>query len=241
MLWRRVPLHFAPCPACNAARGRPLCQACCQGSGVLDPPCAALLGAHELRFVGAYRHLHAGHQHGLTPLGRSLRAFKDGGDRYTGRCLASLFAARLAPLVAGIDQIVPVPADARRLRERGFSPAAWLALALARRSGSPLRTRALRRIAGRPAQRGLGGAGRRANARGAFMVGGAPLRGYSVAVTDDVVTTGATLRDAARCLAEAGASRVLCLALACADEELIARCRPTTGSAGTPDTAALRR
>jgi ComF family protein len=221
-----------PCPACGTPRAAPLCPGCRVQSGVADCAVTTGLGSHELRFVGAYRQELPRQARRLSPLGRCLRAFKDHGDRYAGRCLSGLFADACAPLVRAQALIVPVPSDQMRLRQRALSPASWLARGLSRRCGAPMCTTALRRAAGRPPQRGLSGEARRVNAAGAFALGDFDLRGYSVVLVDDVLTTGATLGDAARCLSRAGAARVTFAVLACADEDVITACRSRTERVG---------
>jgi len=204
-----------------------------QCSGVGMSPLATTLAGRMLHFVGAYHAPTPAHSRALSPLGEALRSFKDRRDRYAGRCLSRLFAERCATLVSPQMILVPIPSDADRLRERGLSSAAWLAAALSRRCGATMCTQALQRVPGRPPQRGLGGAARRSNARDAFVLGPRTVRGYSVVLADDVVTTGATLGDAARCLTAAGVSEVTCIVLACADEEMVRTCRSRTGNAGT--------
>lgn len=233
------------CPACGSRIGAPLCASCRMASGIEDSAVCAPRDGDALAFVGAYR-LPAGAFHWqstsstaggadrreLSPLGSALHRFKDRGDRYAGRCLSELFASRCAVLATGMDRVVPIPSDASRLRRRGLSPAAWLARRLARTSCTALSLSALVRSATRPPQRNLGGAARRANARGAFRLGADPVRGYSILLVDDVVTTGATLRDAAARLHEGGAASVVCAVLACADEEVLALCRSKTENTG---------
>lgn len=222
------------CPACGEPRAAPLCAGCRRASGVGGIPVQGDLGGGPFLYVGAYRIPGAARR--KTPLGLALGNFKDRGDRYAGRCLARLLAQTCAPVTAG-DVVVPVPPDADRLRRRAFSPSAWLARALARRCGLPFCTTALRRSDDRPAQRELGGALRRLNARGAFALGRDRLQGYSVILVDDVATTGATLGDAARCLLEGGAADVARLALACADEKASLECLSRTGITGSSATA----
>jgi predicted amidophosphoribosyltransferase len=56
---------------------------------------------------------------------------------------------------------------------------------------------------------------RRSNVRGAFLAGAAPeLRGKTVLLVDDVLTTGSTASEAARVLKAAGAARVVVAVLA---------------------------
>ena len=118
--------------------------------------------------------------------------------------------------------IVPVPLHALRQRERGFNQAELLAAGLVRalkeRKGSQaLRISGgyLRRVRATPPQTGLSPAARRENLRGAFEAGpGAKIRGRTVVVIDDVMTTGSTLSACARALKRAGAQTVIGLTLA---------------------------
>jgi len=107
--------------------------------------------------------------------------------------------------------LLPVPLADVRLRERGYNQAALLAQRLARRLRLPCAPQALRRTRDTGHQLALPREQRAANVRGAFAV--APrtagvLRGRRVALVDDVMTTGATLAEAARVLLAAGAAEV---------------------------------
>jgi ComF family protein len=120
---------------------------------------------------------------------------------------------RLAELPAGA--LVPVPRHARRVRSQGSDPVYRLALALARRSGRSLAAGVLHRARPAPPQTGLSPRERRENAAGSFGARPGALRGQAVVLLDDVTTTGATLREAARVLREvAQAAAVQPLALA---------------------------
>jgi ComF family protein len=120
-------------------------------------------------------------------------------------------ASRRAPGPAP-DLVVPVPQHPRRLRARGFNPALVVARAVARAAGAPLAATALERVRDTPSQTGLSAAARRRNVRGALRARrAAPPRVWLV---DDVVTTGATLREAASALRAAGAESVVAVCAA---------------------------
>jgi predicted amidophosphoribosyltransferase len=137
--------------------------------------------------------------------------------KFRGRLpVADLMAgqiAALAPagLLASGTVLVPVPADPRRRRARGFDQAERLARALARRTGLPGQA-ALRRSGSDARQVGASRAARLAPGRlGVVASGAAPARAVLV---DDVHTTGATLRACAAALRRTGAERVDCVTYA---------------------------
>ena len=61
---------------------------------------------------------------------------------------------------------------------------------------------------------------RQKNVVGAYVaVNEDKIKGQRILLIDDILTTGATLREAARVLREAGAEKVICATLAAADED----------------------
>lgn len=110
-----------------------------------------------------------------------------------------------------IDVVVPVPLHPRRLRKRGYNQSALLAESLARRLNRRFDQRSLIRIRDTEHQARLSGDERRNNLKGALAVPNAQfVRGRTVLVVDDVMTSGATLSHCARALLDAGAARVWC-------------------------------
>lgn len=105
------------------------------------------------------------------------------------------------------DAVVPVPLHPSRLRARGFNPAALLAGEIASALQLPFHPVALQRLRDTPSQTGLDRAARRRNVAGAFRA--RALGAARVWLVDDVVTTGATLQEAARALRRAGAAFVV--------------------------------
>lgn len=141
------------------------------------------------------------------PLDRLLPRLKFHGDLAAGRLLVQLLAQRLAGAPRP-DALVPIPLHRRRLRQRGYDQALELARPLACRLGVPLLAGRLVRQRATAAQSELDANARKGNVRGAFaLVPGAPLPVH-VALFDDVMTTGATLAEAARVLRRAGVARV---------------------------------
>jgi ComF family protein len=116
-------------------------------------------------------------------------------------------AGRRAPGPAP-DLIVPVPLHPLRLRQRGFNPAGLLAATLGRDLELPVDFAALTRIRNTPSQTQLARSQRTRNLSGAFRARKRSLPGR-IWLVDDVVTTGSTLREAARALRRAGAHRIV--------------------------------
>jgi ComF family protein len=107
------------------------------------------------------------------------------------------------------DVVVPVPLHAQKQRERGYNQAALLAVELGRRLGRPVVGDALARTRATQTQTRLHAAERRRNLHNAFAVRDPGwIRGRTALLVDDVMTTGATLSEAARTLKRAGAWRV---------------------------------
>jgi len=148
------------------------------------------------------------------PLDHLVRGLKFRNDLACGRVLGELFAshvlARGEPLP---EAIVPVPLAPRRYRQRGYNQASELALAIRRCTGVAVKTGVAIRQRETAEQAGLDRKARRKNVRGAFAAV-APLRARSVAILDDVVTTGSTVRELASVLQQAGAEHVVVWAIA---------------------------
>jgi ComF family protein len=107
------------------------------------------------------------------------------------------------------DSITWVPLSGRRLRQRGYDQARLLAEAIAAAEGLSCE-KLLEKERDTPAQSGMGGReARRRNAAGAYRAADpARVAGKHVLLVDDIVTTGATLRECARVLKAAGARSV---------------------------------
>ncbi len=188
------------CAGCDAP-GSWLCLECRDGCESGDVSGVGL----PARVAGLY----------AGPLRTAIHRYKYRAEPGLAAELGDLVAAVLArDLALGerIDVLVPVPLHPRRVRERGYDQTALLAQRVAARTDVPLR-RALRRVRHARPQVELDRSERMRNVAGAFGAA-ASLRGVSVALVDDVVTTGATLREAARAARRCGARRVRAYAVA---------------------------
>jgi ComF family protein len=189
----------------------PLCQLC----AVEAPPFARALSA------GSYRDGWRGLVHLLKYEGVRPAA------RFMGKRLAlaaqPLVAEALAQAGAGRTLLLPVPLHKLRQRERGFNQAAAIARQMLRHLPREMARRIewredllLRRHA-TTSQVGLTRQERRKNLAGAFAAAKgakAELRGATILLVDDVLTTGATLAECSATLRQAGAAQVYALTVA---------------------------
>lgn len=106
------------------------------------------------------------------------------------------------------DVVLPMPIAASRLRERGFNQAAEIARHACAEFGLRMTPGLAQRVSAGVSQTSLPWTDRARNVRGAFRCE-ADLTGKTVAVIDDVITTGATLNELAVVLKRAGAAKVV--------------------------------
>nr|WP_329883560.1 ComF family protein [Streptomyces sp. BE20] len=193
----------ARCAGCDAVRGH-LCPGCRHVLATARPgPATALPRVHAAApYADPVRGLLLAHkERGALRLAGPL-----------GDALARAVRSSLGPDAGHAALLlVPVPSARAAVRARGHDPTLRLAGSAARalrRTGLDARAAPLLRHA-RPVadQTGLSAAGRRRNLHGALTVlPGAPRRlaGRLPVLVDDLVTTGASLAEAARALAAAG-------------------------------------
>ena len=150
-------------------------------------------------------------------LREALHAFKFRGRPALAAPLAELLIeAAEGGLPAGAPALlVPVPLHPRRERERGFNQASLLARRVGRAWRVPVRADVLARAVATQSQTELDASARRANVRGAFRLRRPEvIAGRHVLLVDDILTTGATLSECARCLRDGGAATVGALTVA---------------------------
>jgi ComF family protein len=124
------------------------------------------------------------------------------------RCLCDAVAAADE---TAVDLVAPVPLGPRRLAERGFNQAWEIGRRVARHQGLRAAATLLVRTAETAHQADLPRAAREHNLGGAFVADPeqrGDVAGRAVALVDDVLTTGATAREATLALKRAGAASV---------------------------------
>jgi len=214
---RTLDLLLPPlCLLCGAPSGEEdgaLCAGCLADLPVLPRPCCPLClvaTAHGelcgdcLKHPPAFTQVHALYCYAF-PLDRLIHSLK----YHAQLALADSWGRQLASLVAELplDRVLPLPLHASRIRERGYNQALEIARALAKTLSLPLDYESLYKTRSTLPQTGLSLEARHKNPRGAFACA-RDFSGQRLLLVDDVLTTGATSREAARILKLHGAKEV---------------------------------
>ncbi len=189
------------CPTCALAQVDRLVCGACLGE---PPPYTRCIALADYGF----------------PWDRLIAQFKFQGQPERARLLArALHQALLragpprqpGAATAPVHCVLPVPLSDARLAERGYNQAWELARRVAALQGLPAEADWLQRLRDTPHQVGLSRAARQRNLLNAMWVtpdGATGLAGRSVALVDDVMTTGVTVTAATLALRAAGAASV---------------------------------
>lgn len=124
-----------------------------------------------------------------------------------GHLLACYIQAHRDPSEPLPDLLLPMPLHVSRLRERGFNQAVEIAKPIAHLLHIPLDKYGVKRVKKTAAQSGLSAKERKQNMQQAFT----NLRDYSglsIALVDDVMTTGESMRVLSELLQDKGCKRI---------------------------------
>lgn len=187
------------CPACDVelqmVQDRPACARCAAPLATPGAPCSYCQGGglrpfRSVSALGAYG----------PPLDDLVQTAKYAGRWEVARLLAVRWADKHAAILGQVDAVVPVPLHPWRRLLRGYNQSAEIAGVLARLARVPV-VHALVRHRNTPTQTQLSFQERIKNMRNAFLlVRPRRIAGRRVLLVDDVTTSGATLREAGRCL-----------------------------------------
>lgn len=201
------------CPDCQAILpyNRFACRRCALPTGPEQVLCGRCLAHPPFYHHSLIPFIYA------RPLDQLITTLKFQQRLQHARLLGELLARNLPMNVLDtLDALLPVPLHPQRLRERGYNQSLEIGRFIARHHNLPLLIHECRRVRATAAQSALPLARRRRNLRQAFSTR-ADLCGYSIGILDDVVTSGHTVNELARCLRQAGAESITVIAVARAD------------------------
>ena len=142
------------------------------------------------------------------PMVELIHRLKYGGQVAIARILGTVLAHRLAERgPPAVDALVPVPLHHSREARRGYNQAGEIARFAAEILELPVEDRIAMRVRATEEQAALPAIVRRVNVSGAFEVCAKSVPA-SVAIVDDVLTTGATVDAVAQALKRAGCRRI---------------------------------
>lgn len=162
--------------------------------------------------------------HYEMPVTSLLRRLKFNDGEYCGLALGKLMGRELRyDLPFRPDAVVPIPLSEKRLEKRGYNQAGIIAGEIAKALGVPLLQEVLfRKRHTKQQSRFSDPLVRQKNIEGAFGVKEDwDIEGLRILVVDDILTTGATIHEAAKALISAGAGDVL--GVVCASHRVVSR------------------
>lgn len=201
--WAKISFNQPPfCVVCSRAMTAPVknsrCKTCLYHKPYFDFAWGACVYTEPLKTL---MHLYKYHQ--------------KTGLRFVFAQLIIDFIATYQLDIEQFDILVPIPLSSVKQRERGYNQSEWLAKSIAAHYRKPLITNILEKNQETQSQTRLTRKERWTNIKGTFTIKH-PMRikNQSILIIDDLLTTGATLSEAALALKQAGATTVGALTLA---------------------------
>lgn len=218
-------IYPSQCPVCygssDSYKYNPLCVKCWSEIKKYDGPACKICGVPSISkytiFCGScqktpppftqiiYYGLYEGN------LRKAIHLFKFSRIKRLATQLGRLLIQLSIPKA---DFIIPVPLHIKRLREREFNQTALLGNVLAKELGIKLLLNELIKIKETIPQTSLNREERMKEVKNVFVFNSNKIRGCDILLVDDVITSGATVRECSRVLEKAGAKNVTVLALA---------------------------
>jgi len=213
------------CVCCKRASHRQLdlCQSCEATLPRISHPCSLcglpLPTGYQGRNCGTCLHLKPPWTRLCSPFSyeanvrQCISAFKYRGRLVAGRVLTNYLLNTLNQeyrLSGWPDLIIPVPLHRKRLRQRGYNQALEISRTISGQTGIPLCNHLVKRSKDTKKQTGLSARDRKNNVRHAFDIPSKNpiLENKTVALVDDVITTGVTLTELAHCFGKTGVKEI---------------------------------
>jgi len=194
------------CEECNdriiAPKGRS-CTACGfpLEKGIICPICEDWPNRIHVRPFAQYK----------KPISSAIIKLKYRSDQALANEMASWLVSVYQRTGWKADCVIPVPLADVRLRQRGYNQVTLIATSFAKELKLQLFTKALERVRETQSQVGLDRQERHLNVEGAFRANSHIVHDQSIVLIDDLLTSGATLKNCAIALLNAGAAQVFCL------------------------------
>ena len=235
LLWLRCLISGEKCIACGEMNTRGeglLCRECedelKRSHLLICPECSSfardclcptrIMRENRVDFLIKYAFYDASKSE--EALNRIIRRLKKIPDRLAFAYFAAVLSRSLTSLAdtrgydAGNTVVTYIPRSKKMILRDGYDQAELFAKAVGRRMGYPVKPLLVRLKHGKQ-QKYLHIDERIANVKGMFAQSGRfSAVGKNVIIVDDLVTTGATVSEAARVLYGAGAGEVVCLCIA---------------------------
>ena len=114
--------------------------------------------------------------------------------------------------------VIPIPLHHLKKAERGFNQSYYIAKGISSQTSIAVKSNIIKRMRFTQSQTTMTLKEREENVEGAFKVRKTEnVKGKSVLLVDDVMTTGATINECGKVLLEAGANKVYAVSVALAD------------------------
>ena len=223
-VFKKVGLWLYPkvCLHCEAVGhdGLDLCDQCYQRLAWVNyacERCALPLLNHDAPSCGACGNRKYFFDHACTPfqfegfIRDAIYQFKFNQKLNQGKLLAQLLLKYIENKQLMIpDMLVPVPLYKKRLRKRGYNQALEIARIVSKELNCDLSYNAIYRNRDTSVQMELPAKQRYKNVKDAFSLrdNSTTFKNKHVCIVDDVMTTGNTVNEVAKCLKNAGANRI---------------------------------
>lgn len=147
-----------------------------------------------------------------SSVGEAIKLLKYHGKIVMAKLLAELMVDALPNLffIEDYDLIIPVPIHKKRYIKRGYNQVEVIGRILSHEVNIPLEVLNLVKIKDTPSQTSLGISDRKKNVRGSFEIADpTDLEGKRILLIDDVMTTGATVNECSKVLANKGKTKYI--------------------------------
>lgn len=222
-LWQLVDLIYPPvCAGCGKPNFR-FCPDCLQQVSIIETSFCAFCGkpthsdlaiCPDCVDISCYFSAAASWAEYGGQLREVIHALKYKNDLGLGDFFAVLLIEILKNKVWDFDLVIPVPLSQSRMKERSYNQAALLSRPIAWYFRKEHSTHALRRSKDTGTQTSRNRIERDLSLTDAFSGNPAKLKGRSVLLVDDIITTGATINHCSQALLLAGATRVYAISIA---------------------------